>query len=66
MSPSFGPTSLKSLESTMNRYYHDFLNGIEERANRNGGIVEMNEWFHNLSFDVFLNPISFDIRSLEH
>ena len=53
MSPSFGPMSLKSLEPTMNRYYHDFLNGIEERANRNGGIVEMNEWFHNLSFDVF-------------
>jgi hypothetical protein len=49
----------------MNRYYHDFLNGIEERANKNGGIVEMNEWFHNLSFDVFPQSNTFDGRSQE-
>ncbi len=36
----------------MNRYYCEFLDGIEERASKNGQIVEMNEWFHNLSFDV--------------
>ena len=52
ISPSFGPTSLKALEPTMNRYYNYFLTGIETRANMMGGIVEMNEWFHNLSFDV--------------
>jgi len=52
MSPSFGPASLKALEPTMNRYYQEFLAGIEERANKQDGIVELNEWFCNLSFDV--------------
>jgi len=52
MNPSFGPTSLKGLEPTMNRYYRDFLDGLEEQAAQNDGIVEMNQWFHNLSFDV--------------
>lgn len=52
MSPSFSPTSLRALESTMNRYYQEFLTGIEERAKKQGGIVELNEWFCNLSFDV--------------
>ena len=51
MNPSFSPNSLKALEPTLNRYYNDFLNGIEQ-ASLNDGIVEMNEWFHNLSFDV--------------
>lgn len=52
MSPSFGPASLKALEPTMNRYYQEFLTGIEERANKQGHIVDLNEWFCNLSFDV--------------
>lgn len=39
----------------MNRYYNEFLEGIGQRASQNDGIVEMNEWFHNLSFDV-LSP----------
>ena len=52
MNPVFGPNSLKSLESTMDRYYIEFLDGIEKEASQNGGIVEMNRWFHNLSFDV--------------
>ena len=55
MNSSFGPTSLKNLEPTMNRYYNEFLEGIGQRASQNDGIVEMNEWFHNLSFDV-LSP----------
>jgi cytochrome P450 len=53
MNPSFGPISLKGLEPTMSRYYKEFLDGIEEKAGQNGGVVEMNQWFHNLSFDVF-------------
>jgi hypothetical protein len=38
----------------MNNYYQQFLEGLQERANKNGGVVEMTEWFHNLSFDVTL------------
>lgn len=56
MNPSFSTTSLKSLEPTMNKYYNDFMNGIIQRADKMGGIVEMNEWFHNLSFDVHSSP----------
>jgi hypothetical protein len=52
MNPSFSPSSLKMLETTMNRYYDDFIEGINKRAAKDGGIVELNEWFHNLSFDV--------------
>jgi cytochrome P450 len=52
MNPSFSPTSLKLLEPTMNRYYDEFIKGIEQKAKQSGGIVEMTTWFHNLSFDV--------------
>ena len=52
IAPSFGPASLKQLESTMNRYYEEFIRGVGKRAEENDGIVELNEWFHNLSFDV--------------
>jgi hypothetical protein len=37
----------------MNRYFEEFITGIEQRAYKNDGIVEMNDWFHHLSFDVF-------------
>lgn len=59
MNSSFGPTSLKNLEPTMNRYYNEFLEGIAQRASQNDGIVEINEWFHNLSFDVRLSSYRF-------
>ena len=52
MNPSFSQSSLKTLEPTMNRYYGYFLDGISEKASQNNGIVELNEWFHNLSFDI--------------
>jgi hypothetical protein len=67
MNPSFGPSSLKMFESIMNRYYIKFIEGINKRAARDGGIVEMNEWFHNLAFDVTL-PVGEDsyYRLQEH
>jgi hypothetical protein len=37
----------------MNQYYNMFIDGVQQKANQNGGIVELNEWFHNLSFDVY-------------
>ena len=52
INPSFGPTPLKGFEVTMNKYYDQFVTGLRERAEKNDGIVEMNEWLHNLSFDV--------------
>lgn len=52
MNPCFSPTALRDLEPTMNVYYQQFLDGLQERASKNGGVVEMTEWFHNLSFDV--------------
>lgn len=64
MNPSFGPTSLKGLEHTMNGYYNEFLEGVEQRAAQNDRIVEMNEWFHNLSFDVFSSKHPHDITRL--
>ena len=48
----------------MNAYFSEFIAGIDKRANENGGIVEMNEWFHNLSFDVPCSHTSSDCRSL--
>lgn len=52
MSPSFSGVSLRELEVTMNLYFDEFIEGIKERAELNNGSVELNEWFHNLSFDV--------------
>jgi len=52
MNPCFSPTSLKALEKTMNLYYEQFILEIRENAKLNGGSVEMNERFHNLSFDA--------------
>jgi cytochrome P450 len=49
--PSFSPSALKALEITMNAYFEEFITGIERRS-IDDGIVEMNEWFHNLTFDV--------------
>ena len=52
MNPAFSPASLRALELTINRYCDEFLKGIGDRANKNGGTVELNEWFYNLLFDV--------------
>lgn len=51
ISPAFSPSALKALEITMNTYFEEFITGIDRRA-IDDGIVEMNEWFHNLTFDV--------------
>jgi cytochrome P450 len=52
MNPSFSPASLKKLEPTLNRYVENFIVGVQRNADATGGIVEMNRWFHNFSFDV--------------
>jgi cytochrome P450 len=52
MNPSFSGASLRELEVTMNLYFDEFIIGVRERISKNDGVVELNEWFHNLSFDV--------------
>ena len=52
MNPSFSPASLKGLEPTVDQYIEKLINGVGKDEARNGGIVEMNKWFHNFSFDV--------------
>ena len=60
MNPAFSSSSLKSLEETINGYLGLFIRGIQDRAEKNNGIVEMNEWFHNLTFDVPSSPYHFN------
>jgi len=52
MNPSFSPQSLNRLESTVDRYVEQLIIGVGNEVAKNGGIVEMNKWFHNFSFDV--------------
>jgi hypothetical protein len=52
MNPSFSPQSLKGLQPTVDRYVEQLINGVGNELSSNGGIVEMNKWFHNFSFDV--------------
>lgn len=53
LSPSFRSTSLNEFESSLKRYSQDLMEVIR-RNSANGGIVDLNEWFNRLSFDVFL------------
>jgi len=46
------PPRSNNWKITMNKYYDEFIRGVGKRAEENDGIVELNEWFHNLSFDV--------------
>jgi cytochrome P450 len=57
MNPSFGPAALKSLEPTVDRYVNKMIVGVEQKALQNGDIIEINEWFHNLAFDVHPLPL---------
>lgn len=65
MSSSFSPISLKRLEATTDGYYNIFLERIGERASQNEGVIDMNEWFHKLSFDVRPSESWINYRSEE-
>lgn len=56
LSPSFRSTSLNEFESNLKRYSQDLMEVIR-RNSANGGIVDLNDWFNRLSFDVFLSII---------
>jgi cytochrome P450 len=55
ISPSFSPASLKAFETTIHKYLDEFIAGVQ-MADENEGGVEMNAWFHNLTFDVYPVP----------
>jgi len=57
MSPTFGTSSLKGFERTINSYFDEFLQGAYQQSLKNDGTVEMNAWFHNLAFDVHIYNI---------
>jgi len=53
MSPSFGPGALRKLEPTMDEYFKQFISGIAGEAGKTcDGVVNINKWVHNLTFDV--------------
>jgi cytochrome P450 len=52
MNPAFGPKSLQAMEVTVIPYCHRLLNCIDKQIEENGEIVDMSQWFYNLSFDV--------------
>ena len=53
ISPSFRSASLNEFEPTLKRYCQDLMKAIQRNA-ANDSIVDLNEWFNRLSFDVFL------------
>ena len=52
MSPAFSPSSLKELEPTINEYIDQFIAALTTLSKRDGGVVDMNEWFFNLMLAV--------------
>lgn len=52
MNPAFSPSSLQSLEPTVQRHLDRFILEIKKDAQLNNGIVDMTAWFANLAFAV--------------
>ena len=54
---TIGPTlsggAMNQFEPTLKRYNTQFLKKLEEVAEENKGIIDMNDWFNRFSFDVF-------------
>ena len=50
--PLFSQGFLRELEPAMKRYYRLFVDGIEEDARENGGVVDIKMWIDRLLFDV--------------
>ena len=58
---AFSPASLRQLEATMVGYFDQFISGILLQAANNDGLVDLNQCFHNLAFDVHLKPITLTV-----
>jgi hypothetical protein len=46
-------SAMNQFEPVLKRYQKRFLKRVEEVAEENKGIVDMNDWFNRFSFDVF-------------
>lgn len=44
---------MNEFRETLKHYSMKLIDAIETVANDNEGIVDMNDWFHRFSFDVF-------------
>jgi hypothetical protein len=51
--PSFRTSSMNDFEPTLKRYYNDFIDAVAKVAAKNGGAINISEWFSNLAFDVY-------------
>lgn len=53
LSPSFRSVSLNEFEPTLKHYCQDLMEALQRNATTDG-MIDVNEWFNRLSFDVFL------------
>ena len=49
---AFSNNSLNQFRATLQSYSVALINAIEKVADKNDGIVDMNDWFNRFSFDV--------------
>ena len=49
---SFSNTAMNRFQGTLQKYSTKLMQAIEQIATKNDGVVDMNDWFHRLSFDV--------------
>jgi Cytochrome P450 len=50
--PTLSGSAMTQFEPTLKRYDERFLKKLEKAAEENNGVVDMNDWFNRLSFDV--------------
>jgi cytochrome P450 len=50
--PTLSGSAMTQFEPTLKRYEKRFLKKLEEVAEKNNGVVDMNDWFNRMSFDV--------------
>lgn len=52
MNPAFSPNSLKEFEPAVSEYVDQFVGALKILSERDGGLVNMDEWFFNLMLSV--------------
>lgn len=58
MASGFSNAALTELTPTLKKYLQKLIDGIKEDLVNNNGNVTLNNWFTNLSFDVFPSSIN--------
>ena len=52
MNSTFRPNTLKEFEPTVSHYIDRFIDALTILSKREGGVVNMDEWFFNLMLSV--------------